>query len=150
MTKLERRRIAFLIIITIIVIVIKVNKGKKVEDYSGEGQSALPTEYVQEENEIKQTVSEKLEETKYFGDFEMTGIQITENNGLATLIASVKNTSNRKIEEFPFTVNVLDEDGEKIGVFKAYLGTTEPGEIRGINASTNMDISQIYDIEIEF
>ena len=142
--------IAILILITIIMLIVKIRLGKK-ENNSVEEQTAPQAEYVQQgENGTKQSTSSKLQETKKFGDFEMTNIQIIEKNGFATLTASVKNTSSATKNEFPFTIKLLNENGEVLQNLGAYLGKTQAGETRGINASINMDISQIYDISVEF
>lgn len=149
MKKKEKRMIAILIIITIIVFIIKIRLDRT-ENNSAEEQTAPQAEYVQEEKGTKQSTSNKLQETKKFGEFEMSNIQITEQNGLATLTASVKNTSSQTKNEFPFTIKLLNDKGEVLQNLKALLGKTEAGETRGINASINMDISQIYDISVEF
>ena len=142
--------IAILTLITIIMLIVKIRLGKK-ENNSVEEQTAPQAEYVQQgENGTKQSTSSKLQETKKFGDFEMTNIQIIEKNGFATLTASVKNTSSATKNEFPFTIKLLNENGEVLQNLGAYLGETQAGETRGINASINMDISQIYDISVEF
>ena len=148
----EKKMILILLIITIIMAIVFIrtrNKNSNTDISSEEG-TATTSKYVQElENGTKQSISSKLNETKTIGDIEINSIQILENNGVATLTANVKNTSSTTKKEFPFTIKLLNESGEVIETLGAYVGTLKSGETRGINASINMDISDIYDISIE-
>ena len=142
----EKKMILILIIITIILIIVKVNQKSDSPKESG----TTLSEYVEEsESGLKQSTSDKLNEVKTFGEFEMGNIKITELNGKATLTASVTNMSASTQNEFPLTINLMDKKGNVLEKLGAYVGTTKPGESRGINASINMDISEIYDIEVE-
>ena len=145
----EKRMIAILLIITIIATIIFIknkNKNTEVEEQQQETQ----IQHVQQtENGTKQSTSEKLNETKKIGDIEISGIRIVENNGTATLTANVKNTSATTKKEFPLKIKLLNESGEVIQTLGAYVGTIKSGETRGINASINMNISNIYDVSIE-
>ncbi len=123
-------------------------KSKKTENK--EQQEMQKQEYIQEyEDGTKQSISSKLNETKKVGDLEISGIQIIEIDGTATLTANVKNTSSSTKTEFPLTIKLLNKSGEEIETLGAYVGTIKSGETRGINASINMDISEIYDISVE-
>ena len=146
----EKKGILILIIIAIIIIIIlsivRNNKNKK-QDSSEE---ANQSEYVQTLTDgTKQGTSSKLNETKTIGDIEISNIQIVEKNGMATITASVKNNSGMTKKEFPMKLKLLNESGDVLQEVGAYVGTIKDGETRGINASVNMNISQIYDISIE-
>lgn len=148
----EKKGILILIIVSIIIIgivfTIRNNRNKKQE--IPEENTTNNSQYVQTSKDgIKQATSSKLNETKTIGDIEVSDIQIVEQNGLATITAVVKNNSGTTKKEFPMTLKLLNEKGETIQEVGAYVGTIKSGETRGINASVNMDISQIYDISIE-
>lgn len=148
----EKKGILILIIVSIIIIgivfTIRNNRNKKQE--IPEENTTNNSQYVQTSKDgIKQGTSSKLNETKTIGDIEVSDIQIVEQNGLATITAVVKNNSGTTKKEFPMTLKLLNEKGETIQEVGAYVGTIKSGETRGINASVNMDISQIYDISIE-
>lgn len=149
----EKKMIIILLIITIIMAIVFIRTKSKKADTdikTEEGTSTSQSEYVRElEDGTKQSTSNKLNETKTVGDFEISSIQIIENNGVATLTANVKNTSSTTKKEFPFSIKLLNKSGEVIEILGAYVGTLKAGETRGINASINMDISDIYDIAIE-
>ena len=145
----EKRMIIILLIITVIAIIFFAKSKNKVEN-SEEISTEETSEYVQtSEDGTKQATSSKLQETKTVEDLEISNIQIKEINGVATLTASVKNNSTKTKKEFPLTIKLLDESGNAIETLGAYVGTVAAGESRGINASINMDISDVYDISIE-
>lgn len=148
----EKKMILILLIITIIVAIIFIkSKNKKTNtEIQEEQQGTQSSEYVQQfEDGTKQSTSPKLNETKKVGDIEISGIQIIEKNGIATLTANVKNNSSATKKEFPLTIKLLNKSGEVIETLGAYVGTIKSGETRGIIASINMDISEVYDISIE-
>lgn len=148
----EKKMILILLIITIIAAIIFIkSKNKKTNtEVQEEQQGTQSSEYVQQfEDGTKQSTSQKLNETKKVGDIEISGIQIIEENGTATLTANVKNNSSATKKEFPLTIKLLNKSGEVIETLGAYVGTIKSGETRGIIASINMDISEVYDISIE-
>ena len=149
----EKKMIIILLIITIIMAIVFIKtKNKKTDTNTKkeEGTSTTQSEYVQQQEDgTKRSTSNKLNETKTIGEIEINNIQIIESNGLATLTANVKNTSSTTKKEFPFSIKLLNKSGEVIETLGAYVGTIKSGETRGINASINMDISDIYDVSIE-
>ena len=146
----EKKGILILIIVSIIIIGILfiITRGnKKQEENSTETKN---NQYVQTlDDGTKQGTSSKLNETKKLGDIEVSDIQVVEKNGIATITASVKNTSGITKKEFPMKLKLLNKSGEVLQEVGAYVGTIKDGQTKGINASVNMDISEIYDISIE-
>lgn len=104
---------------------------------------------IQESNGIKQNTSNKLQEAKKVADLDVTNIQITEVNGQATIRANIENNTSSNKKEFPITVMVYNEKRELLQKVGAYVGNIKVGETRAINASINMDITSIYDIEFQ-
>lgn len=148
----EKKLITILLIITIImaIVFIRTRKNKNSNSDTNTEEATSQSEYIQEfEDGTKQSTSNKLEETKTIGDIEINNIQIIEKSGTATLTATVTNNSSSTKKEFPLTIKLLNKSGEIIETLGAYVGTIKSGETRGINASINMDISEIYDISIE-
>lgn len=142
----EKRMILILVLITAIVIVINIvvkNRNKEEES------SNSNTELVQTQVDgTKTSISNAIAEQKKFEEFEVTNTSITEKNGLATLTASITNNTNNEIKEFPVRIKLLNKNREVIQEIGAYVGTMKAGETRQINATVNMDISEIYDFEI--
>ena len=46
-------------------------------------------------------------------------------------------------------MELKDEAGNSIAEIGAYIGTIEKGEQRGIQASANVTIDEVYDVEIK-
>lgn len=142
----EKRMILILVLITAIVIIINiVVKNRNTEEES----SNSNTELVQmQEDGTKTSTSEAITQQKKFEEFEITNTSIVEKDGLATIIASITNNTNNEIKEFPVRIKLLNKNREVIQEIGAYVGTMKAGETRQINATVNMDISEIYDFEI--
>ena len=141
--------VAALPILTIIATITYIKNKNKNTEVEQEQKTTQSQQVQQTEKGTKQSTREKLNETKKIGDIEISGIRIIENNGTATLTANVKNTAATTKKEFPLKIKLLNKTGEVIQTLGAYVGTIKSGETRGINASINMDISNIYDISIE-
>lgn len=146
----EKKMILLLVLITIVVIVItmivKKNNGKKEETQEQVQNSEL---VATQEDGTKVSISSKISETKKLDNFDVTDTSITEQNGLATIRANITNTTGATVKEFPATIKVTNKNGEVIAEIGAYIGKMKAGETRQINASINMDISEIYDFTIE-
>lgn len=145
----EKRMILILVLITIVMLIITIavkNNHKNKQTEVSQDQSGLVE---QKENGIKESTSNKLKETKKLEDLEVTNIQITEENGEATIRANITNNTNALKKEFPIIIKVQKQNGETIQEVGAYVGKLEKGETRAINASISMDISEIYDVTFE-
>lgn len=146
----EKKMILLLVLITILVIIItiivKKNNGKQKEL---QGQVQTTDLVATQEDGTKVNTSSKISETKKLDNLDVTDTSITEQNGLTTIRANVTNTTGATVKEFPATIKVTNKNGEVIAEIGAYVGTMKAGETRQINASINMDISEIYDFTIE-
>lgn len=146
----EKKMILILVLITIALILLKIiitNSNKESKEKVDKQQQTSIIE--QTENGVKQSNSEKLKETKKLQELDVTDIQITEENGELTIRANVINNTTNLKNEFPVNVKLLNSKGEVIQELGAYVGKMKAGETRTINASINMDISEIYDIQFE-
>lgn len=146
----EKKMILILVLITIALILLKIiitNSNKESKEKVDKQQQTSIIE--QTENGVKQSNSEKLKETKKLRELDVTDIQITEENGELTIRANVINNTTNLKNEFPVNVKLLNSKGEVIQELGAYVGKMKAGETRTINASINMDISEIYDIQFE-
>ena len=147
MKKKEKRMILILVIITIIaIILLYFQKRPKNENQETAQEQELIA--VQEDGS-KIATSEKLQEKRKIGEIEISNINIREQNGLAKITASVTNVGEQKKEEMPVTIVLKDETGNTIAEIGAYIGTIEKGEQRGIQASANVTIDEVYDVEIK-
>ena len=145
MKKKEKRMILILVIITIIAIILLYFQ-KRPKD---ENQETAQERIAVQEDGSKIATSEKLQEKRKIGEIEIGNINIREENGLAKITASVTNVGEQKTEEMPITIILKDEAGNSIAEIGAYIGTIEKGEQRGIQASANVTIDEVYDVEIK-
>ena len=149
----EKKMIVILLIITLIVFVIFINNRKKEDNKS---ENINDAEVIQDsklvttnEDGTKQNISSKLQENKQLGDYSITDINVTSNNDNLTVRANITNNTGKNTSEFAFKIIVLNKSGEEIGTLGAYVGNMKNGETKMINASTSMDINEIYDLEFQ-
>lgn len=140
----EKRMILILILIVIVLIVVKV-----VVDHQSEKVQEENKESIVEEDGTKRIENNKVAETKKLRDLEVDSIEITEKDGLAEVRANITNNTESEKPEFAFTIKLLNKDGEVIQELGGYVGKIKVGETKAINASINMDISEVYDIQFE-
>ena len=148
----EKKMILILLIITLIVFVIfMTNRKKEGNDEINQSETIQDSEYVEvNEDGTKQNTSSKLQESKQLGDYSITDINVTSNNNNLTVRANITNNTGKVAPEFAFKIIVLNEAGEQVGTLGAYVGTMKNGETKMINASTSMDINEVYDLRFEF
>lgn len=150
----EKRMIAVLLIITLIVFVIFIytrKTGQNVDNGINDSNTTQNSKYVKTiENGTKQNISKKLQENKQLGDYNITDIKVTSNNSDLKITANITNNTKKDTKAFGFKIIVLNESGQQVGLLESYVGSIKSGETKMINASTSMDINEIYDLEFEF
>lgn len=150
----EKRMIAVLLIITLIVFVIFIytrKTGQNVDNGINDSNTTQNSKYVRTiENGTKQNISKKLQENKQLGDYNITDIKVTSNNSDLKITANITNNTKKDTKAFGFKIIVLNESGQQVGLLESYVGSIKSGETKMINASTSMDINEIYDLEFEF
>lgn len=153
MKKSERRMILMLIIIGIIIIAIlvKVKNGKTNENpINEEQQNEQIEEFVEvSEDGTKVNKSEKLAETKTFENYEISNIQLTENEGQSLLLADVKNIGDAKTDVRLIDITLLDKEGNEITTIGGIVGEIEPGQVVQLNSSATADFANAYDFTIK-
>lgn len=147
----EKRNIFILIVIVVIVIVIlAIIKGKKPKN-NNEDVAYYDKEQtvVKLESGTKLNISEKLAEKKYFLDFEVSNIQLTEKDEKTKLVADVKNTSANRTEITSVQITFYNKEGEELTTVKdALIANIEPGEKTKLNISTTSNCVDAYDFSI--
>ena len=135
-----------IIIITIIIgIVYKIKqKNKEPEKENKE----IPPITVMEDG-TKVNTKEKLNEAKLVNDLLISNIQLTEKNGVTTLLANITNKGEKKTEFKRLKIVFLDEKGNEISSATAFLSPLEVGETTQLNASTTSNYINAYDFKIE-
>ncbi len=152
MKKNEKRLVLILIVIAIIIIAVLVkvkNKDNK-PGGNGDGNNGANEEFVQIlEDGTKLNVSDKLSETKTFSNYEVSNIQLTEQDGQSLILADVKNIGNEKAGIVLVDIILLDKDGNEIVKIGGIIGETEPGQTVQLNAAATVDFANAYDFRIQ-
>lgn len=143
--KKNKKIIAFIIILLVLIaaVVFIVNKdNKKVEDKKEES-------YIEETEEgIKVNKSSKLNEAKLVNGLLISNIQLTEKDGMTTLLADVTNKNEEKTGFKKLTITLLDENGDEISNMIAFIGEIKAGETTQLNASTTSNYIKAYDFKV--
>ena len=156
----EKRWIVLLIavvLIAVILIVALVNANGKEDENLGNPNNGETSQNVQDEEKYtaelsdgtKINTSEDFNETKTYGDLEITNIQFTNKNGMTVLLADVTNKGESTHEEEIVTIKILGENGEVLDELHPSLGRIEPGETIELNAGTSADVANAKDFTIE-
>lgn len=111
MRKSEKRLILIVVLIAVVLIGILAVVRNVVNKPSEEQGEQQPEEKYVEVSEIGERInnSEKIKETKYVDDLEVTNIEISQKDGISILKATVKNNTSEEKGDYPVTINILDE-----------------------------------------
>lgn len=155
MKKSERRMILLLIIIAIVIIVVLVkirNKNVSSENNPSEIDTEIATGEFTEvlDDGTLLNTSDKLTETKTFYNdaYEISNIQITEQDGQSLILADVTNVSGTAIDTKVVKITFLDKAGKEIVTIDGIVGAIEPGETVQLNSAAAVDFVNAYDISI--
>lgn len=162
MKKSEKRMILILVIIAIVAIVVFFvvrgeNESGMQQNAGGQtSQSGQTTKTNKDSQDMveklkdgtKLNTSDKLSETKTFGNYEVSNIQLTEKNGESLILADVKNIGSAKMEMKFADVKLVDKEGNEITTLQAVIGEVEPGATVQLQVSATTDFSNAYDFTI--
>ena len=100
------------------------------------------------EDGIKVNTSEELLKPKYLDDIELNNIRLSCKNGISTLLADVKNTSNNTIDELTLNVEILDKNENVIKELNNTIFSINSGETKELNINVSADIAGAYNFRI--
>ena len=163
MKKKEKKMLLLLVVVAIIIIVAltkiagKKNTSDKNNANSGNnGGSTSEVADVQAgefeqilDDGSKMNTSNKLAETKKFGNYEVSNIQLTERDGQSLILADVKNVGESKADITLIDITLTDKDGNEITTIGGIIGDVEAGETVQLNASATTDFANAYDISFQ-
>ncbi len=146
MKKKEKIMIMILLVITVIAIIMLYNQ----RNPKSKNEENVKEEMVMiQEDGSKIAISDKLQEKKRIEDIEINNISIREEGGLAKITASTTNVGKEETQEMPIKILLKDKDENIITEVGAYIGKMKKGDQRGIMASANVTIDEVYDVEIK-
>ena len=149
MKKNEKIMIGVLVAITVIVLIVAVNRGNK-KNKDGNNENVAPEEEFVNvlEDGTRLNKSDKLHEEKEFDGMEITDFQLTEKDNVTLLLGTITNTSNEKKGGYPVNIKVVDKQGNEIITVAAFFGELEPGQNTQLSTSATFDYANAYDFSI--
>ena len=139
--------LAIILVIIIAILIMKFNK-KEPEERQNET-NTIANSYVEEvEDGIKLNKSTKLNEAKEVEGLQISNIQLTTKDGMTTLLADVKNITDKKTEVKAIEITLLKEDGSEIAKLIGIINEIEAGESTQLNIATTSDYVNAYDFEV--
>ena len=155
MSKNEKRWIILLVAVVIIAIVffaviIGGNKANKEEQNTTTNEITNEEKYTEQlEDGTKLNTSEEFNNSKTYGNLEISNVQYTSKNGMSVLLADVKNNGTTTHENEIVKITILGDNEEVITEIKTVIGKIEPGETIKLNASITADVANARDYKIE-
>ena len=131
-------------IIIIVAVIVNINKKNKHETTENDENS-----YVEEiADGIKINKSTKLNESKLVNGLLISNIQLTESDGMTTLLADVTNKTEQKTSFKKLRIILLDENENEISSMIAFLNNINAGETTQLNVSTTSNYINAYDFKV--
>ncbi len=136
--------VAIILIIIIVAVIVNINKKNKHETTENDENS-----YVEEiADGIKINKSTKLNESKLVNGLLISNIQLTESDGMTTLLADVTNKTEQKTSFKKLRIILLDENENEISSMIAFLNNINAGETTQLNVSTTSNYINAYDFKV--
>lgn len=152
MKKKEKTMILIFIVVAVIIIVgllIWRNAKNKNEQQPQQENNTIEEKYVDVlENGTKLNKSSKLKETKNLDGLEISNLQLTYADGIAVLLADVKNTTSQDVELTPVELTLLDDQGNTLEVLDGLISPVAAGETVQLNIGVSADYANAYDFKI--
>ncbi len=97
----------------------------------------------------KQNKSEKLKEVKTSVEgLEISNMMITQKDNLSTVVANVKNVSEKTINGQEVEIRILDKNENLIISFEGYINKINPNEEMVFSTQVTADFTNAYDYRI--
>ena len=145
------------IVVCVIILYIKQNQNTKKNEeilYAQENIIENTAKQVSEfaeqlPNGVKVNTSEKVSENKDINGLTFSNIKLTEDGGITTLLAEVKNNTGKKTEAKMVTIEILDKEGNVLTDFEGFIDAMDIDGSAKLNASLTGDVSNAYDLRIK-
>lgn len=140
------------VIISTIVIIIVILVGlaliffDKKENTEDEVVESAPIKELEDGTKLNTRTT--LNEAKSVNGLLISNIQLTEKDGLTTLLANVTNKTEKRTEFKRLKITFLDENGNEISSATAFLNPLEVGESTQLNASATSNYINAYDFKV--
>lgn len=152
--KINLNRILILIIlviaiVTIIGIIFKQKDDRAEKESKLQEQLESNKNYTTLENGVLLNTSKKIGESKSVKGLKVTNIQITQSNGITTIVADITNSTEKNVKGFSVNVIPIDKNGEEMTTLTGYIQEIESGKSTSLVVSTSYDFINCENIQIE-
>ncbi len=137
-----------IVVIVLIVVIVKAVGGKDGQEPVIQGQNTNNEYITVLEDGGRKNNSDKVTATKMLEGLEVSNISLTERGGITTLLADVKNPTDRESGDFTINIRLTDKDGQEILNTTGYLEKVAAGGTAQINANITADVANAYSLEI--
>ena len=154
MKKKEKKMIAILVLVSVVIIGIIWIATVPKDNNSGNSQVSVANnqkkeEYVKVlEDGTKLNVSTKLNQSKKLEGLDIGNIQFTYGGGQSVILADVKNNSGSDSSLMLVILTLVDKEGNKIADLNGIIGALKAGESTQLNMGTSVDVANAYDFTI--
>ena len=152
MKKNEKRMIAVLILLTVIIAIVWIVRTNSLKNNSKDEAVAEKNagEYSEViEDGIRKNNSKKLSETKTYEGLELSGLELKEKDNLSELLGTAKNVGSEVTPEQVLKFTFVDKDGNELKTIEWYAPAIQPGESIQLNTNVTSDaIINAYDFKI--
>lgn len=102
------------------------------------------------DSDTKVNVSSKLNEDKSVNGINFKNIQLVKVDKLTILSMDVENTTGKDIKDTMISINLLDQNGNKIKAISGIISAVKNGETVKLKSIANGDYTNAYDLKIAF
>jgi uncharacterized protein YpmB len=149
MKKSEKKMIAIIIIIGVIIIGLVLIAKNKNNSNTASDANEVKEEYVSVlEDGTRLNTSDKLAQSKKVNGLDITDFQLTTKNNVTVLLGTITNNTNQTVAEFEAKIKIVDKQGNELATLGLLVGELKPGESAQLNTSAPKDYANAYDFEI--
>ena len=155
MKKEEKKYILILIVVVIIILAViffatrKNNKNEEVPQDSTIENEVVEDKYVSVLSDgTKINTSEKIKESKIIDELKLDSLQISEKDGVTTILGTITNDTNQTRGDFSVNVKLVDKEGNEITTITGYIRLLNPGESTQFNCASNAKYVNAYNFEL--
>lgn len=151
MKKKEKKLIIIIVIVAIIIwtgILIWKNVSKKDEEPQEQLNQEIEKYVEILEDGTKLNTSNKLKDTKIVDGLEIGNVQLTYQNGIAVMLADVKNTTSQDLGLTVIEITLYDDQKNIIDVIEGLVSPVKVGESVQLNMSVSGDYANAYDFKV--
>lgn len=146
---MKKRIVIIVLVLAIILIRVIISENNKENEVQNIVQEPVVEKYVEVlEDGTKLNTSNKLKEIKKVDGLEISGIQLTNQNGVSVILATVKNISGRDLGLTVIEVTLYDDKNNVLEKVEGFVSPVKAGGSVQLNMGVSEDCSNAYDFSV--